>query len=94
VSPSNTNCLSHSVRYITNILTFNFALYAAIYGVTYAYRLHHMVNGLCAWIFVLHLSNGPLSLAKLRPPITNFVHRGRAGQHHAHSDGRNTKKRP
>ena len=54
-----------SICYLTNILMFSLALYAAIYGVTYAYRLHYLVNALCAWLFLIHLSNGPLSLAKL-----------------------------
>jgi len=88
------DCNLDSVRYITNILTFTFALYAAVYGVTYAYRLHHMVNGLCAWLFVLHLSNGPLAPAKLVPSITDVVCRRTSAGQHAHGDGRNTKKRP
>lgn len=53
------------LRYVTNILTFLFALYAAVYGVTYAYRMHHLVNTLCAWLVLVHLSNSPASLAKL-----------------------------
>lgn len=56
---------STRIRYITNILFFAFALYAAVYGVTYAYHLHPLVNALCAWLFVVHLSAGPLSLARL-----------------------------
>ena len=47
------------------MVTFALALYAAIFGVTYAYRLHYLVNVLCAWLFVIHLSAGPLSLARL-----------------------------
>ena len=45
-------------RYLTNVMLFAAALYAAIYGVTYAYRLHHLVNALCAWLVVLQLVNG------------------------------------
>jgi hypothetical protein len=44
---------------------FALALYAAIYGVSYAYRLHYLVNVLLAWLFIIHLSTGPLSLARL-----------------------------
>ena len=44
---------------------FILALYAAIYGVTYAYRLHYIVDWLCAWLVAIHLSTGPLSLARL-----------------------------
>ncbi|KAI7265512.1 GPI inositol-deacylase-like protein [Hortaea werneckii] len=45
------------IRYLTNIALFAFALYAAVYGVTYAYRLHHLVNALCAWLFLIHFSS-------------------------------------
>lgn len=71
------------MRYVTNVLMFGFALYAAIYGVTYAYRLHHLVNALFAWLSLIHLSNGPLSLAKL----AQYLPRTR-------SEGHNVKKRP
>ncbi|USW53309.1 Putative GPI inositol-deacylase PGAP1, alpha/Beta hydrolase [Septoria linicola] len=52
------------VRYLTNTLMFALALYAAVYGVTYAYRMHYLVNALCCWLFVIHLSNSG-SLARL-----------------------------
>ncbi|KAK5175490.1 GPI inositol deacylase [Saxophila tyrrhenica] len=84
------------IRFLTNTLTFALALYAAIYGVTYAYRLHYIVNALCAWLFVLHCSDGgSLSLARWVPsafasacntPATS------TGSHRGY--GRNTKKRP
>jgi len=45
-------------RHFTNILFFALALYAAVYGVTYAYRLHTIVNILCAWLGVIHLFAG------------------------------------
>lgn len=62
------------MRFFTNSLMFGLALYAAIYGVTYAYRLHYLVNTLCAWLFVIHLSNGPLSLAKLSQYVPGSKH--------------------
>ncbi|KAK6440298.1 GPI inositol deacylase [Oleoguttula sp. CCFEE 5521] len=43
-------------RHITNMLTFLAALYAAVYGVTYAYRLHHILNILAAWLVLLHFA--------------------------------------
>lgn len=54
-------------RFVTNILTFLSALYAAIYGVTYAYRLHHLLNLLAAWLFAVHIGfqPGSASLGKL-----------------------------
>lgn len=45
-----------SSRHVTNILLFCLALYAAVYGVTYAYRLHTIVNIFCAWLGVVHMS--------------------------------------
>jgi glycosylphosphatidylinositol deacylase len=48
-------------RYVTNVLSFLSALYAAIYGVTYAYRLHHLLNLLAAWLFAIHISSQPNS---------------------------------
>lgn len=54
------------MRIVTNILLFTLALYAAVYGVTYAYLLHHLVNGLCAWLVVIHLTNGSVSATRLK----------------------------
>jgi glycosylphosphatidylinositol deacylase len=64
---------------------FALALYAAIYGVTYAYRLHYLVNALCAWLFVLHCSHGSFSLARLGQYVPSVF---------SPSSGRHTKKRP
>ncbi|EME47675.1 hypothetical protein DOTSEDRAFT_69584 [Dothistroma septosporum NZE10] len=61
---------NHSVRLLTNTIMFIFAIYAAAYGVTYAYMMHYFVNALCLWFFVIHLSSGPVSLANLVQYIT------------------------
>ncbi|MCJ1459906.1 GPI inositol deacylase [Mycoblastus sanguinarius] len=53
------------VRYITNVLLFSLAVYAAVYGVTYAYLLHHLVNFLCAWLVAVHFSSSEVSLQGL-----------------------------
>lgn len=42
---------------LTNILLFALAVYAAVYGVTYAYTLHQLVNGLCAWLAIIHFGS-------------------------------------
>ncbi|KAJ5063071.1 PGAP1-like protein-domain-containing protein [Bipolaris maydis] len=42
------------VSFFTNILLFSIGAYAAVYGVTYAYVLHHLVNILCAWLVAIH----------------------------------------
>jgi hypothetical protein len=44
------------LRYLTSILFFGIAISAAVYGVTYAYRLHHLVNIVAAWLVALHSS--------------------------------------
>ncbi|KAK7725693.1 GPI inositol deacylase [Botryosphaeria dothidea] len=58
--PRVTNRFATRFRYFTNILLFGLAGYAAIYGVTYAYLLHHIANILCAWLVVIHLSSTSL----------------------------------
>lgn len=55
----------NSFRYITNLLFFFLAVYAAAYGVTYAYLLHHVVNFISAWLVVIHFSTSGFSLSSL-----------------------------
>ena len=54
-----------SFRYITNILFFILAVYAALYGITYAYLLHHFVNVVAAWLVAVHFSGHNFSLSNL-----------------------------
>ena len=54
-----------SFRYVTSILFFFLALYAAVYGVTYAYLLHHLVNLVVAWLVAIHMSSQRFSLSSL-----------------------------
>jgi glycosylphosphatidylinositol deacylase len=53
--------ISGRLRYVTNILFFGLAVYAAIYGVTYAYLLHHLGNMVAFWLVIVHASTGQLS---------------------------------
>ncbi|KAF2435964.1 PGAP1-domain-containing protein [Tothia fuscella] len=57
--------IQSSIRYITNISLFALAVYAAIYGVSYAYRLHHAVNLFSAWLVILHWSASSFSVYRL-----------------------------
>ena len=52
--------MTNYVKWITNMLLFVLAAYAAVYGVTYAYRLHYLANTVAFWLVMLHLfgSNG------------------------------------
>jgi glycosylphosphatidylinositol deacylase len=42
-------------RWATNVLFFGLAVYAAFYGMTYAYRLHYIANVIALWLFILHM---------------------------------------
>lgn len=46
-------------RYTVSLSFFALAITAALYGVTYAYRLHHMVNGIALLLQIAHLSASP-----------------------------------
>ncbi|RMZ79981.1 hypothetical protein DV738_g2953, partial [Chaetothyriales sp. CBS 135597] len=41
-------------RWATNFLLFGLAVYAALYGMTYTYRLHYIANIVALWLVVLH----------------------------------------
>jgi len=42
------------LRHVTNILFFATAIFAAVYGVSYAYMLHYLVNVIAAWLVAIH----------------------------------------
>jgi GPI inositol-deacylase len=42
------------VRYLTNLIFFGLAVFTAMYGVTYAYMLHQLVNLVAFWLVVVH----------------------------------------
>jgi glycosylphosphatidylinositol deacylase len=43
-------------RHLTSVFFFCIALYAAVYGMTYAYVLHYLVNFVAAWLVAIHSS--------------------------------------
>ena len=49
------------LRHFTRILFFALSIYAGVYGVTYAYVLHYIVNIVCAWLTALHFTNPSLT---------------------------------
>ncbi|KAK2064306.1 PGAP1-domain-containing protein [Colletotrichum caudatum] len=49
--------VSGRMRHLTSVLLFGTAIYAAIYGVSYAYMLHYLVNFIAAWLVVVHSTN-------------------------------------
>lgn len=42
------------LRHMTSVLLFGVAVYAAIYGVSYAYMIHHLLNLVATWLVVIH----------------------------------------
>jgi GPI inositol-deacylase len=52
-------------RHVTYILFFSLAVYAAIYGVSYAYLLHHLANIIAAWLVGIYLYYDGFSLRHL-----------------------------
>lgn len=89
------------VHQLTNIMLFCLAVYAAVYGVTFAYLLHWLVNIVCAWLMLLHASAGALPGPLVR--LGNLAgvspgHNGVSGMGGASMNGVNerksTKKRP
>ena len=80
--------VTSKVRYITNGFFFILAVYAAVYGVTYAYMLHHLANLICAWLVAVHCSSSEVSLQGL----SQFLEGGIGGVEDV--DDRGAKKRP
>lgn len=46
--------LTNRLRHVTSILLFAVAVYAAIYGVSCGYMIHHLANITAAWLVVVH----------------------------------------
>ncbi len=58
--------VASSLRHVTSLLLFAISLYAAMYGVSYAYMLHYLVNIVAAWLVVLHCTSDSWSFIGLR----------------------------
>ncbi|KAI9846615.1 MAG: GPI inositol deacylase [Sclerophora amabilis] len=82
--------VSNRCFWVTNTLLFVLALYAAIYGVTYAYHLHHLVNLVSCWFVAIHLSSNTFSLAGL----VRMLEGDDADDIQPPADGNHNKKRP
>ncbi|KAK1755979.1 GPI inositol-deacylase [Echria macrotheca] len=46
--------VSSRFRHFTSVLLFGISIYAAVYGVSYAYMLHYLVNLVVAWLVLVH----------------------------------------
>ncbi|KAI1497677.1 GPI inositol-deacylase [Biscogniauxia marginata] len=54
------------LRHLTNVLFFGIATYAAVYGVSYAYMLHYLVNLVAAWLVAIHSTSDSWTLAGIK----------------------------
>ncbi|KAI1151625.1 PGAP1-like protein-domain-containing protein [Nemania diffusa] len=54
------------LRHLTNILFFATAVYAAVYGVSYAYVLHYLVNVIAAWLVAIHSTVDSWAVASIK----------------------------
>ncbi|KAJ5665419.1 uncharacterized protein N7477_007867 [Penicillium maclennaniae] len=52
-------------KHVTSVIFFAIAVYSAIYGVTYAYLLHHLANLLSAWFVGIYLVGNNFSPRRL-----------------------------
>ncbi|KAI1324969.1 GPI inositol-deacylase [Xylariaceae sp. FL0255] len=55
--------VTSKLRHLTNILFFATAVYAAVYGVSYAYVLHYLVNVIAAWLVAIHSTSDSWTLS-------------------------------
>ncbi len=54
------------LRHLTNVLFFATAVYAAVYGVSYAYVLHYLVNVIAAWLVAIHSTADSWAIAGIK----------------------------
>jgi GPI inositol-deacylase len=53
------------LRHLTSLFLFGTAIYAAVYGVSYAYMLHYLVNLVAAWLVLIHSTSDSWSLGHM-----------------------------
>ncbi|PGH28732.1 GPI inositol-deacylase [[Emmonsia] crescens] len=61
--------ITSRLRHITSALFIILAVYAALYGVTYAYLLHHIANIVTAWLVGVHFTSSGFSLRNLNQAL-------------------------
>jgi hypothetical protein len=81
--------MPNSLRHITSILFFCIATYSTVYGVSYAYLLHHLVNILAGWLVSIYLFRSGFSLRRFWKIVE-----GEEGTSNSPEAGSHTKKKP
>ncbi|OJD18427.1 GPI inositol-deacylase [Emergomyces pasteurianus Ep9510] len=61
--------ITSRLRHVTSFLLVILAVYAALYGVTYAYLLHHIANVVAAWLVGVHFTSSGFSLRNLNQAL-------------------------
>ena len=57
------------MKHITSTLFIALASYTALYGVTYAYLLHHLTSIVVTWLVGIHFFAGGFSLRSFHPTV-------------------------
>lgn len=57
--------VANRLRFVVPTFFFFIAIYAAVYGVTYVYMLHHLVNLAVFMLVMLHMTGGNWSMARV-----------------------------
>lgn len=58
--------VTNRLRHVTTALFLGTALFAGVYGVSYAYKLHHLVHVICTWLLLVYLISGSSTLSSVR----------------------------
>ena len=77
-------------KHLTSIILFSIAVYSAVYGVSYAYLLHHLSNIFSAWLVCIYLSSSGFSLRRLWRILEGDEHSSSASE----VGGSHVKKKP
>jgi glycosylphosphatidylinositol deacylase len=57
--------VTSQLKQVTSILLFGISIYAAVYGVSYAYMLHYLVNLVAGWLVIIHMTADSWSISGL-----------------------------
>lgn len=65
--------VTNRLRHVTTALFIGTALYAGVYGVSYAYRLHHLVHLVSTWLVLIYLASGASSLCWIKAVLKEHM---------------------
>ena len=65
--------VTNQLRHVTTALFVYTSFYAGVYGVSYAYTLHHLVHAISTWLVLLYLFSDPSSVCWLRTLLRSYM---------------------